>query len=120
MKPLRFFLGPVVIAILLVAAPQAFADGEGDGHHIPFNQDPGGGGGIGSGSCLNAQRGICLGQYANYHGVECPVQWCEPDPASGSACTTDTRPECYIGTDRNGEDSYVEVNVCTLCPRGNL
>ena len=78
---------------------------------IPCEKD-GGGGGIGAGSCNGAYRGICRSNYSNYYGTECYVSWCEAEPASGSACTTDTRPECYIGKDRNDDPSYVEVNVC--------
>lgn len=89
------------------------------GNPIPCQKD-GGGGGIGAGSCDGAHRGNCRSMYCNYYGTECYVSWCEADPAAGSACTTDTRPECYIGQDDNGDPSYVEVNVCTLCPRGDL
>ncbi len=116
----------IVVCLFLLAGPAAFAIGtdcqDEYGNPAPCQQDPGGGGGggIGPGSCLNAYRGVCRGQESHYYGVECLVKWCEADPASGGACATDTRPECYIGTDRNGEDRYVEVNVCTLCPRGNL
>jgi hypothetical protein len=125
----KLLIAPLVLASVLwcpqVNASHALCKDEAENPKPPAQtptpgEPAGGGGGIGAGSCNGAYRGICRSNYSNYYGTECYVSWCEAEPASGSACTTDTRPECYIGKDRNDDPSYVEVNVCTLCPRGDL
>jgi hypothetical protein len=113
----RFLLGSVVIASLLVAAPRAVADGEGDGHHTPFNQDPGSGGPSGGDPCSFSINGTCRYSGIYPDGFDCAVAWCEADPAASTKCASHNEPTCQQGEDANGDPIYVMVNWCSVCAR---